>query len=185
MWRRWLIAVFCVSSVFLILFGCGYHFNLSGTSLRGGLHTLAIPTVQSSSTLAGLEGDFTNIIRREFLSHSTIPIVSRKRASAVLVGKIERVDTSPLSYDIQKQTVGGTTVSYETTSLRRIRVKMSIKMVNKGTGQVLWEDHDMEEKASYTLSNDPVENQYRERAALKEIARLLAKRIYLKTVDAF
>lgn len=185
MLRRCLLLGFWGFIAVIGIAGCGYRFNLSGTSLRSGLHSLAIPTIQSSSTLAGLEGDFTNIFRREFLSHSTIPIVSKERASAVLEGKIKRVDTSPLSYDIQKQSVSGATVSYERTSLRRVRVRLSIRMVNRETGKVLWEDNAMEEKALYTLSDDPIENQYKEREALRRVAEQLAKRIYLKTVDTF
>ncbi|RLB43871.1 MAG: hypothetical protein DRH12_01640 [Deltaproteobacteria bacterium] len=182
-WPR--IGLLYFAGFVLALLGCGYRAELSGTSLRGHLNTLAIPTVESPATVAGIEADFTNIIRQEFLSHSTIPIVPRKEASALLVGKIKRIDTSPLSYNIQKTEVSGETVAYETTNLRRIRVRMSVKMINRRTGEVLWEAEDLEEKSSYAVSDDPLENQYRERMALMEIAGLLAKRIYLKTADIF
>ena len=180
-----LITSLFIVAITLSLFGCGYHFNLSGYSLRGGLRSLAIPTLESRATIQGLEADFTNIIRREFLSHSTIPLVGVKDASAVLVGRIECIETSPLSYDIQKSSVGGKTVSYELTSLRRIKVKLSMRMVRQDTGQTLWEEKAMEEKASYSVSDDPIETSYREKMALRQIARQLAKRVYLKTVDTF
>ncbi len=169
----------------LLITGCGYHFNLSGSSLRGGVTSLAIPTISSRATIEGLEADFTNIIRKEFLSHSTIPLVPVKEASAILVGEIEKIETSPLSYDVQKSSVRGETVSYELTNLRRIKVKLTMKMVNEDTGHIIWEEKGMEEKASYSVSNDPLETNFREKAALREIAQRLAKRVYLKTVDTF
>jgi hypothetical protein len=153
--------------------------------MRGGLNSLAIPILESSASIAGLEADFTNIIRQEFLSHSTIPIVSKKEADAVLIGRIERIETTPLSYDIQETPVQGQNVTYEVTNLRRLKVLISIKLVNRLTGKVLWKDSRMEEKGSYAVCADPIENRFRERAALKEIARLLAKRVYLKIVDTF
>ncbi len=183
--RAFLIALLMIIGTCLLTVGCGYRFNLSGSSLRGELHSLAIPTIASRTTIEGLEADFTNIIRKEFLSHSTIPLVSVKEASAVLMGKIERIETSPLSYDIQKNSVGGKTVSYELTNLRRIKVKLTMKMVKRNTGEVIWEERGMEEKASYSVSNDPVETNFREKAALRKIAQRLAKRVYLKTVDTF
>ncbi|HDG97691.1 MAG TPA: hypothetical protein ENG73_05915 [Desulfobacterales bacterium] len=183
--RRLLIMGFSIAAITFALFGCGYHFNLSGSSLRGGLHSLAIPTLDSRATVQGLEADFTNIIRKEFSSHSTIALVTVKDASAVLVGRIERIETSPLSYDIQESSVGGKTVSYELTNLRRIKVKLSMKMVRRDTGEILWEEKGMEEKASYSASNDPIETSYREKIALRQIAEQLAKRVYLKTVDTF
>ncbi|MBW1729938.1 MAG: hypothetical protein JRH08_00300 [Deltaproteobacteria bacterium] len=176
----------CLWAVVLLVFsGCGYRLNLSGSSMRGGLNTLAIPMVESSATVAGLEADFTNIIRQEFLSHSTIPIVSEKEADAVLIGRIERIETAPLSYDIQQTSVQDHTVTYEVTNLRRLKVFLSIRLINRLTGEVLWRDSHMEEKGSYAVCTDPIENRFRERTALKEIARLLAKRVYLKTVDTF
>jgi len=168
-----------------IVSGCSYRFNLAGTRLRGGLSTLAIPALKTNATVQGLEADFTDIIRREFLSHSTISLVSVKEASAVLMGKIEQVETSPLSYDIEQNSVGGKTVSYELTNLRRIKVRLSMRMVRSDTGEILWEEKGMEEKASYNVSSDPMETRFREKIALRQIAEQLAKRVYLKTVDTF
>ena len=179
-----------VLSIYLVLLalaisGCGYHFNLAGTRLREGLSSLAIPTLKSRATVEGLEADFTDIIRKEFLSHSTISLVPVKEASAVLVGRIERLETSPLSYDIEQNSVGGKTVSYELTNLRRIKVRLSMKMVRRESGKIIWEERGMEEKASYNVSTDPMETRFREKMALRQIAKRLAKRIYLKTVDTF
>jgi hypothetical protein len=43
----------------------------------------------------------------------------------------------------------------------------------------------MEEEASFEVVADPLITRYNQQQALLKIARLLAKRIYLKTVERF
>jgi hypothetical protein len=43
----------------------------------------------------------------------------------------------------------------------------------------------MEEKAVFSVGTDPLVNRYNQRKAVREIAQILAKRIYSKTMERF
>ena len=51
--------------------------------------------------------------------------------------------------------------------------------------EIMQHEKEMEEDASYIVGTDPLANQYNQKQALQKIARRLAKRIYLKTMERF
>jgi outer membrane lipopolysaccharide assembly protein LptE/RlpB len=179
-----LFTTLTITSVIPIL-GCGYHFRATGEPIGIKLESLAIPLIRSTSTELGFEGDFTRVIRQEFASHAKIPLVSREKASAVLLGEIYEIETDPLSFSLVQTTVQGKVANYEVTNSRRIRIKLAAKMVERATGKVIWHEKDMEEKASYLVGADPLENRFNQRRAVEEMAQRLARRIFLRTLERF
>ncbi|MFC1532080.1 LPS assembly lipoprotein LptE [Thermodesulfobacteriota bacterium] len=174
-----------VMAVLVVYAGCGYNFRADGKPIGVEIKSLAIPLMTSSSSYKGFEADFTRIIREEFISHSKIPIVTREQAGAVLTGRIYEITTRPLTYDIQRQTVGGRTITHETTSSRRLKIRLDIRLTDRITGKLIWNDGSMEEEARFDVGTDPLINRYNQQQALRSIARLLAKRVYLKTMERF
>jgi outer membrane lipopolysaccharide assembly protein LptE/RlpB len=162
----------------LWLFGCGYQLQATGKPMNLTITSMAIPLMESPSSEIGFEGDFTKMIRREFVSHSQIPLVSRNEAAAVLIGKVTDIKTEPLSYRVTDET-------FDVTSSRWLKIKLQAKLVEAGTGKVIWNDPNMQEKASFTVDSDPLKTRYNQRRATKKIAQLLAERIYLKTMERF
>jgi len=170
---------------FSLVAGCGYHLKRSGDPSIVKYRSLAIPMIESTSSSLGFEGEFTRTVRKEFSSHINIPIVSKEEASAILVGKIYEIKTEPLSYDIEQEVVEDKIITYEVTNRRRLFIKLDAKLLDGDSGEIIWEDRTMEEKATFIVSTDPMSTRYYKRQALKEMARRLAKRLYLKTIERF
>ncbi len=173
----WSWVVLCV---FLLVFSrCGYRVQPVGRPVGIEIESLAIPMVESTSSMAGFEGDFTRMIRQEFLSHSRVPLVSREEAAMVLLGRVHTIKTDPLGYSLSVSN------NYPVTSSRWLTMRLEAKLVDRRTGKTIWTEKDLEEKTSFQVGEDPLVNRYNERQALEENARRLAKRIYLKTMERF
>jgi hypothetical protein len=165
--------------------GCGYHFRPTGKPIGLQIDSLAIPLMESTSSSLGFEGDFTRVIREEFASHSKFPLVSREKASTVLIGKVTDIKTDPYTYNLTQTVVAGEETNYSTTSARWLYIKLDVKLVDRKTGEVIWHDKKMEEKTTFAVGTDPLANRYNEKRAVQVIARTLAERIYLKTMERF
>lgn len=165
--------------------GCGYQFRSTAQPLTIDIQSLAIPLIQSTSSTRGFEGELTEVIRQEFISHAAVPIVSREKADVVLVGRVHDISTQPLSYSILRSNVGGEETEYEETNKRELIVEMEAELIDRATGRAIWSDKAMEESASFAVGEDPLVNRYNQRAALRKIAQRLARRFYSKTMDRF
>ena len=167
------------------LLGCGYGFRATGEPLGMRFESIAIPMIESASSNMGFEADFTRIIREEFISHVKVPLVPIEDAQAVLNGRIYDIRTEPLSYNLQQQTVSGVVTTYEVTRSRKLIVKLDMRLTDKSTGKVIWHDRAMEEKASFVVDEDPLVTRYSQQQAWGSIARQLAKRVFLRTMERF
>jgi len=76
----------------------------------------------SPSSNLGFEGDFTMMIRQEFVKHSQVPLVSKDQAAVVLIGRVVDIKTEALSYKITDGT-------FEVTTSRWLKIKLSAKTV--------------------------------------------------------
>ena len=172
-------------SVLILCIGCGYQFRAGGKPVGIEIESLAIPLIESSSSDMGFEADFTRIIRQEFISHANVPITGMEQASAILSGRIHEIKTQPLTYDSLQQTVGGRLLTHETTSSRMLKIRLEMSLTDRTTGKVIWHDNSMEEEAMFDVETDPLATQYNQKQALMKIASILAKRVYLKTMERF
>jgi hypothetical protein len=164
---------------------CGYHFRADGKPIGIEMNSIAIPMVTSSSSEKGFEADFTRMLREEFISHSEVAIVETGQADMILKGRIVDIETRPLSYDSRRYEAGGRTIIHETTNSRRLKIRLDVSLVERATGKSIWHDGNMEENAVFNVEKEPIATQYNQRQALIKIAGLLAKRIYLKTMERF
>jgi hypothetical protein len=174
-----------ILSLLLFVEGCGYHFRPTGKPVGLQIESLAIPLMESTSSSLGFEGDFTHIIREEFASHAKIPLVSREKASTVLIGKIYDIKTDPYTYNLTETDVRGKKTHYSTTNARWLKIKLDVKLLDRNTGKVIWHDKEMEEKMTFAVGADPLINRYNEKRAVQALARILAQRIYLQTMERF
>jgi hypothetical protein len=168
-----------------VLMGCGYHFQADGEPVGIQLESLAIPLFSSTSSEIGFEANFTKVVRRQFISQGRVPIVSEEKAQAVLVGKIQDIRADPVVYRSQDVAIGGNTYPYQTTSSRKLRVRVDVQLMDRRSGKVIWHEAAMEDQATYSVSGDPLELRYTEQQALEQIAERLAQRIYLRTMERF
>ena len=186
-WGGWLPCWAVLFTLYLaaVSAGCGYQFRATGEPLGIGLESLAIPLVESSSSVLSFESDFTRVIRNEFISRGRVPLVPLERAQMSLIGNVYEIRTDPLSFDTRAVEVNGTTGSYSTTNSRRLTVKLEMKMVDQKSGEVIWHDKSMVEKSTFAVGTEPLVNRDNEKRALEAISRNLAVRIYNRTMDRF
>ena len=64
-------------------------------------------------------------------------------------------------------------------------LKLDMRLTDAKTGKVIWNVKAMEEMAIFEVSEDPLVTQFNQRVALEFIARELAARIFLKTMERF
>jgi len=162
-----------------VLSRCGYKVQPVGRPVGIEIESLSIPMVESTSSMAGFEGDFTRIIREEFVTNSRVPLVSREEAAMVLLGRIRTIQTDPLGYSLSVSS------NYPVTSIRWLIMRLEAKLVDRSTGKTIWAEENLEEKTSFQVGGDPLVNRHNERKALEENGRRLAKRVYLKTMERF
>jgi len=165
--------------------GCGYHFSANGKSMGIRIESIAIPMIESTSSNTGFESDFTRIIREEFISHAKVPLLPSEKAQSVLTGLISDIRTEALTYNLRQRNFEGDLITDEVTSSRRLKIKLNMKLTDRITGKIIWHEEDMEEKAGFRVEEDPLATRYNQRQALQKIARQLAKKIYLKTMERF
>ena len=170
----------CFLAVILlfILAGCGYSLQATGQPAGMTISSLSIPMMTSPSSTLGFEADFTRVIRREFVSHSQIPLVSSDKANMLLTGVINRIRTDPLSYRVGED-------KFEVTTSRWLIIRLDAKLVDRKSGNIVWHDPNMEEKVAFSVSSDPMITAYNERKAAEAAAKLFAERIYMKTMERF
>ena len=175
-----LIFAFCS-----LAFGCGYHFRPVESPLNVHLDSIAIPPFSSSSSYAGIEDDFTTVVRQEFIRRSRVRLEEAKSAQAVLRGRLYSVTTEPLAYTITQQTIHGFLSTDTVTSSRILRVRLEITLTDTATEEIIWQDGNLTATASFQVSSDPLTTQHNQRLALISIARDLATQIYSRTIERF
>jgi hypothetical protein len=175
-----LILGFC-----FLVFGCGYRFKSLGPPQNVRLEFLAIPPFSGASSYAGIEDDFTTIVRQEFLTRSKVRLVEEKSAQAVLRGRLYSVTTEPRTYTVTQQEIHGLVATDKVTRSRTLRVRLEISLKDTATGEIIWKDANLTDRASFKVTSDPFTTQHNQRRALIAIARDLAERIYSKTMERF
>jgi hypothetical protein len=177
--------LFALCALPFSLSGCGYHFRPTGEPIGTSLDSLAVPLMTSTSAEPGFEATFTKVIRDEFISHARVPLLPAEEAHFTLVGRIHNIWTDPQSYDFLEQTIQGDTIVNYQTNRRRLRLRLNVSLVERATGKVVWREEAMEGRASYDVTADPLVNQQNKMLALERIARRLAQRIYMRTMERF
>jgi hypothetical protein len=177
------IILICIVSC--LGFGCGYHFRPAGRPIGIAPDSIAIPLFSSTSSFMGIEGEFTRIVREEFMRHSRVRIETKDKAQTLLSGRIYSIATEPLAYTITQQTIHGYLSTDEVTSSRTLKVRLDVKFIDTGTGSTIWHDSNLTGEAIYSVSADPLQNRYNQRQALISIARDLATRVYSRTMERF
>jgi len=167
------------------ILGCGYQFRASGEPLGIKLQSLAIPLILSTSSELEFEAIFTKVFRDTFISQTKVPLVPEAKADAVLDGRISEIRVEPIAFNQTQQIVNGHVTTYSVTSRRQVIVNMDAKFTIKATGEVLWHEPAMVERASYSVGADPLVNRFNEQQAYEAIARLLASRLFLKSTERF
>ncbi len=172
--------------MFVVVFaGCGYHFRADGNPINLNIKSIAIPVVVASSSERDFEADFTGKIREEFIKHAAIPIKDEEEADMVLSCRVYEIESQPLTYNSVRRNIQGRVVAHETTSSRRLVLRMDASLIERISGKTIWLETSMEEKSSYEVTGDPLINRHNKQKALREISELFAEKIYMMTMERF
>ena len=174
-----------VAAVLMQAQGCGYHMRADGRPVGIRVESLAIPLVTSTSSNIAFESDFTRMLREEFISHARVPIRSRDQAHMVLIGHVRDIEADSLTFDLDQRRIHGEDVTYAQTDSRRLAVVLEARLIDRATGETVWQDEELREQARFEVSVDPLSTRYSQRQALRKIAARLAKRVYLKSMERF
>lgn len=156
--------VFCC-----LLGGCGYH--LAGTrddTLQGTRKSIAIPVFANKSYRPALETILTESLIHEFALRTGGKVVDEEDADLLLTGTVTTYSTTPVSY-----TASDTIKEY------RADVTVDATILDKRRHKVIWKGV-LVESQIYPIDTDIALQINREQAALREISRKIALRLYQK-----
>ncbi len=154
-----------VFPLLLVLYGCGYQLAGKETHLPPGVTSVAIPTLKNLTLEPGIEVTFTQAFLNEFIQDQRVKVVDRSQADSVLEGTLKTFYILSVSYD-----VSGFALEYQTVVVMDINLK-------KKSGEVVWSEKDLMERARYRTSPNVIATEDNRVAAIQQIAQSLAERV--------
>lgn len=147
--------------------GCGYHVAGKGGHMPGGIEEVSIPVFVNMTK----KPDIESIISTAFVSEFVTTVGVRAGAGAELRGAILSYELSPVSY-----TKNDVVQEY------RLSVTLSLVLVEKAGGAVLWEDRNVRDYEDFKVtSTDVTATEEAEisvfRKLSKDVARLVKERM--------
>lgn len=161
----WYVALLCCC----FLCGCGY--RLAGTkneASSGAGKSIAIPVFGNKSYRPTLETILTESLIQEFALRTGGKVVNEDEADLLLTGTVTAYSATPVSY-----TAGDTIKEY------RADVTVEATILERKDRKVVWKGV-LVESQIYPIDADIALQINREQAALREISRKLALRLYQK-----
>jgi outer membrane lipopolysaccharide assembly protein LptE/RlpB len=159
----------------ICLAGCGYRF----AGQADGLHSLrgksvAIPLFNSKAYRPGLETLLTQSVIDEFARRSGGRVVTEAAgAELLLLGTVTSYTSRPVSY-----TTSDRIAEY------RAELAISAELRDRTGGKILWQGN-LAEYQDYPVETDIALQLNREKAAVREVCRKLAERLYIKAGEDF
>ncbi|MBV8820501.1 MAG: LptE family protein [Acidobacteriaceae bacterium] len=139
--KLWLSMAFVAA--LLLQAGCGYHVSGNGDLLPKTIHSIAIPAFNNATTRYRLTDTLPEALAREFIARTHYRIVpERSQADAVLEGTVITYIAFPTTFD---QTTGRA-------SGLQANVRMTVSLVERGSGKVLFTRPSFEWKQQYEIN---------------------------------
>jgi outer membrane lipopolysaccharide assembly protein LptE/RlpB len=149
------------------LAGCGYEFRHQRSNLPPEITTIAIPMFKNATNEIRLESIVTDQVRYQFSQSQILKIVPEAEADVVLLGSVSGVSSDDISLTDRLSS-----------SERRISVRLSARLVEQGSGKVLYQGS-VSQHRSYSLggATSPSSSEARTEA-LRLVARDAAQIIH-------
>lgn len=183
--------VICLSFV-LLLSSCGYHVGGTATRLPPGLKVIAVPTFENRTVHYRIEQRMTEAVVHEFLAGTKYRIVSTENsADAVLHGEITSFEATPAVFNTQPSPTSpsnpaptvNTSTAQVTTML--ISVHMKVRLEDRETRKVLYENDNYLFREPYEISADPSKFFDEQGPALERMSRDFASRLVADILENF
>jgi hypothetical protein len=128
------------------LFSCGYHVGGRADLLPKGIQTISIPAFTTFTVRYKLVDVLPQQIGREFVARTRFRVVNDpSQADAVLIGSVNTVTAFPTIFD---------PTSGKATSVQ-VAVSVSVRLIERTTGRVLYSRVNMVARQNYQISVDP------------------------------
>ena len=153
-----------------LLAGCGYH--LANRQVETG-KTIAVPVFVNRSYRPGMEAVLAESIIGEFALHSGGRVKGEDEAELLLSGAVTAYATTPVSFTASD-------------TIKEYRADMTIEatILERATRKVVWKGT-LTDSQVYPIDADVALQINREKAAIREICRKLAQRLYQKSGEDF
>lgn len=167
-------AAACVAA--LALGGCGYHVGGRADLLPSTLHTIAIPAFGNASPRYRLTSRLPAAITREFLTRTRYRVVADpNEADAVLYGTVHNYFSFPTLFDQRTGRASGV----------QVHVFLDVKLVERTTGNVLFERQNYEFRGRYEIAVDQAQYFDESATALERLSREVARQVVSSILEAF
>jgi hypothetical protein len=158
------------------LLSCGYHTGGTADLMPKSMQTIAIPPFQSLSTRYKLSDELPLAIAREFSTRTRFRVVQNAAdADAVLNGRINTVGVYPQVLD---------PASGKATSVQ-LSVALTITLVQKNTGKVLYSKTNWTVRQNYEISVYPQQYFDESGPAMQRLSRDVARDVVSGIVEDF
>jgi hypothetical protein len=171
--RRPYLFVLMLATFFLPA-SCGYHFTGEGPGPRPGLHRVAIPVFENSTSEPDLGSIFAGALRKEFITKGALQVVPLDQAEAIFRGRITSIYTSSVAHREAEQTIQ-----------TRLYVTLDIRCLDVRDGKVLWQDPQFTFYQVMLQMADPNLSFDNRRATLEYLASQMSIRIHDRFLSNF
>jgi len=185
------IVVGCVS-------GCGYHLAGSGTAVPVGATSMSVAVFGNHSREPGLEVALRRSIEEEFRSRGPLTVKPDPDGDLVVSGTIRRFQTSPVAF-----TGVGEAVQFQGI------IQIAFRLTERSTGKVLYENKLLQESLEFGATSNVVVttspnfqrgtidardlaqmtnvqlSEARRRTTLRDLLELLARDVYVQSMEGF
>lgn len=158
------------------LAGCGYHVGGRADLLPSSLRTIAIPAFGNASPRYRLTGQLPAALTREFLTRTRYRVVADpNEADAVLYGTVRSYFSFPTLFDQRTGRASGV----------QVHVFLDLKLVERETGNVLFERQNYEFRGRYEIAVDQAQYFDESSTALERLSREVARQVVSSILEAF
>lgn len=166
-----------IVSIFLVtaaIFGCGYRLG-GGPSAYPQIRTVAIPVFRNETFEPSLEIAITSALKEAIIRDGRWRVVDYPEgADARLEGRLASFDRTPLSFSVTK-----------VVTQYRVTVRADIRLVERSTSKILWQDRGLSGHAEYFLTPDIAQTRSAEDRAIREAAANLGETTAARFLDGF
>jgi hypothetical protein len=129
----------------LLATGCIYGF--AGGGLPPNIKTVAVLPFENQTSLAPLQHDLNERMRREVEGRLGLREASEKRADAVVRGKIVNYEPDiPVAYSSDP--------SRANTAQRKVQITVDVEIIEQATGKTLWSQKGLMRDATYNEGSE-------------------------------
>ena len=156
--------------------GCGYHVAGQADLVPKDIRTIAIPAFENVTTRYRLTQHLAKAVAREFLTRTRYRVVADPdQGDAILFGAVVNYIAYPTVFDPRTGRASG----------MQSVVVLDIRLVRRGTGEVLYENRTLRVDNRYEISADQEAYFEESDAALARVSQAAARKVVSAILENF